>query len=367
MHLYSRKIVQFIHEVKNAIIDILSREMRVEVENDYFYDREGKKPYPISVVVYNDRNMLGYFDPEFYEIGLHSHLMYGKKEQLFNIIRHELAHYFNYIKFGNSVQPHGLEFRECCQKMGWGEEVYLATTTFESDSHKGLQEDNDILRKVKKLMSLATSSNPHEAEQAMIKSQQLLLKQNLHIHQVEDTTEEQWVLKRLMKQKKKSVKMSAIAKILQTFFVSIVYNRIQDFVYLEVLGSTVNVEVADYVAAVLDYELDRLWEVTRAQNRQLKGVVAKNSFFDGIAKGYCQKIQILKQEYHSTVTQALMVIEGKLVEAQKLAYSRLKTSKSTRYYCPDSFLLGEKVGKGLTLNPALNSPSDNTINLIGCT
>ena len=78
--------------------------------------------------------------------------------------------------------------------------------------------------------------------------------------------------------------MDAIAAILATFFVSIVYNRGKEFIYLEILGSPVNAEIAEYVANVLQGELDRLWKDT-----PLQGAVARNSFFRGLAKGYCQR------------------------------------------------------------------------------
>ena len=39
--------------------------------------------------------MLGYFDSNFYELGFHECLMHSGREQLHNVIRHELAHYIN--------------------------------------------------------------------------------------------------------------------------------------------------------------------------------------------------------------------------------------------------------------------------------
>jgi hypothetical protein len=51
-------------------------------------------------------------------------------------------------------------------------------------------DENSVLRKVQKLMALATSSNKHEAEQAMIKSHQLLLKHNIDVSNIVDDEEE---------------------------------------------------------------------------------------------------------------------------------------------------------------------------------
>ena len=59
------------------------------------------------------------------------------------------------------------------------------------------------------------------------------------------------VLKRIMKQKRIDSKMRAIANILQTFFVHVVFRRAEEVTCLEVLGSAVNVEIAEYVASFL--------------------------------------------------------------------------------------------------------------------
>lgn len=119
------------------------------------------------------------------------------------------------------------------------------------------------MRKVQKLMALATSSNEHEAQQAMIKSQQLLLKHNIDFRNIEDGEDEKIFLKRIMKQTKKNAKMRSIAQILGTFFVNIVYNRREGFTYLEVVGSATNVEIAEYVATTLEHKLDALWDQTK--------------------------------------------------------------------------------------------------------
>lgn len=258
-----------------------------------------------------------------------------------------------FINLGEGVQHHGVEFRDFCQKLGWGEEVYKATLCLDGGDDSILMEESAIFRKVQKLMALASSSNQNEAEQAMIKSQQLLLKHNLEERYVGREDEEKVVLKRIMKQKKVNAKMRAIGKILETFFVSIVYNRASDFTYLEILGEPVNVEIAEYVAEFLNFELDKLWKQGQCQ-AGLKGAVAKNSFFLGLAKGYCDKIQGLKREYNSEITKALLVIENKLMDAKDMAYPRLSSVKTSGACCPNSSALGEKLGRLLNIIPGIN-------------
>lgn len=352
MIIYSKKIIQFVHEIKQTIKSVLSKEVHLKVGRDRFLDRRQKASYPINVVIYNNKRMLGYFDFNFYELGFHESLMQSSKEQLHNIIRHELAHYLTFIAHGEAIQPHGPEFRTFCQQLGWGEEVYRATTCLEDGQSIFSPEESPVLRKVQKLMALATSSNRNEAEQAMIKSQALLLKHNLEYREAEEKV----FLKRIMKQKRENAKMRSIGKILETFFVSIVFSRGKEFTYLEILGDAVNVEIAEYVASVLDRELENLWNQAKSL-AHLKGAIAKNSFFLGLAKGYCNKIQALKREYNREVTSALMVIEQKLLDARSMAYHHLSSTKRHGSHCRQSSSLGEQMGRLLNINPALNRAS----------
>lgn len=363
MIVYSNKISRFINEIKCASKDILSREILLKVAGDRFYNQQQTASYPIKIVIYNNKSMLGYFDSNFYELGFHESLMHASREYLHNLIRHELAHYITFINYGNTLQPHGAEFRSFCQQMGWAEDVYKASSCLEEDLNPPNLEESSIFRKVQKLMALASSSNKHEAEQAMIKSQQLLLKHNIESKYIGGDDDEKIYLKRIMKQKKENAKMRSIAIILETFFVSTIYRRAGDYIYIEILGNAVNIEIAEYVACVLNSELDKLW--TQAQREaNLKGMIAKNSFFLGIAKGYCNKIHSLKREYNSEVTNALMVLEKKLVDAKAMVYPRLSSTRSSGNFCRESSALGEQMGRQLNINPAINRSSNNTEALI---
>lgn len=351
MIVYSKKIFQFINEIKRTVKTVLSTEIRLRVARERFYDQMETASYPIKIVIYNNKAKLGYFDPNFYELGFHECLMHAKKEQLHAVIRHELAHYMTFITYGGTIQHHGPEFKAFCEKMGWGEEVYKATTSFDADAPN--IEESPVLRKVQKLMNLAKSSNENEAESAMIKSQQLLLKHNIEFKYIGGEDDEKIFVKRIMENKRENAKMRTVARILETFFVSVVYHRGGDFIYLEILGSAVNIEIAEYVAAFLDTELEKLWRDAQ-KTAALKGMIAKNSFFLGIAKGYCNKIQALKREYDQDVARALLVIEKKLIDAKEMVYPRLSSSKSSQNYCRESSLLGEQMGRALNINPALN-------------
>ncbi len=349
MIVYSKKIISFVADIKNIVRKILSTEACLKVIGHRFYDKRQKISYPIHIAIYSSTNVLGYFDPSFYELGFNECLMHAGSDHLKNVIRHELAHYLTFIEWGNIPHPHGREFKQCCNRLNWGEEIYRASICLENKEETLVE--SSIFRKVKKLIALGSSSNKNEAEQAIIKSQQLLLKHNIEHKYVEPLDDEVFYLKRIMKQGKKTAKMCAIGRILETFFVSIVYHRTTDGTYLEILGNQSSVEIAEYVARVLDLELENLWE-------QVRKPAHKNSFFFGIAKGYCNKIESLKKEYSKDMTNALIIIEKKLMDAKDMAYRKLTSTKSAAKYCGTSSSLGEKMGKLLNINPAIQKSSN---------
>lgn len=338
-------------DVKNSIKYILLKEVRLKVSGNRFYYK--KHSYPIYLVVYHSKSVLGYFNSSFYELGINECLMHAKDEDLQLVIRHELAHYLTFIEYGNVLQPHGPQFKECCARFGWGEAVAKASICLETKNDFAIQEKSAIFRKIQKLMALGSTSSQNEAQAAMIKSQQLLLKHNIESKYLSDEGEA-FFLKRIMKEKKKTAKMCAIGRILETFFVSIVYHRATDGTYLEILGSKMSVEIAEYVASVLNFELENLLNDARKKHT---GIV-KTSFFLGIAKGYCNKIEMLKNEHSKEVANALMKLEKKIMEAKSMAYRNLSITCSSTKYCEKSSAIGEEMGKRLHINPAINKSSE---------
>lgn len=361
MKVYSSKIVSYIREIRVAIKEVLTGEVGLRVRGDRFFDRAEQHSYPIDVVVFNNKAVLGYFDPEFYELGFHQQLMFVNRGQLLNVIRHELAHYIAFIDYGILKTPHSEEFRNLCKKMGWGPEVYSRSCSLDNE-HPQAEEENVILRKIQKLMALATSGNCYEAEQAMIKAQQMLLKHNIDSRYLGEDGEVM-VLSRVMKQKKAGAMMSAIAQILKTFFVTTVYNRGTTYTHLEIAGTKVNVEIAEYVAEFLQTELEKLWQQMR-QKMRLKGIIARNSFLLGVAKGYCDKVSALKQSYSAEEARALMILEKQLVGAKEMIYPRLSESRSSRAYCHESEALGKMAGRNLTIHPAIRDANRSSAVLL---
>lgn len=355
MIVYSEKIIRFIDEIKQAIKHILIYEIRLKVLGNRFYTKCQTFSYPISVVIYSDKSMLAYFDPEFYELGFHKSLINLSKDQLHHVIRHELAHYMIYIN-GHNESAHGAVFKNFCRSLGWGQEVYRSTLCLDKPLTDDIMHDCTVTRKIKKLLALTSSENQHESEQALIKAQQLLLKHNLELNE-EDQKEDDIILKRIMKQKKQDAKLKSIAKILETFFINVIFHRGLNHTHLEITGTKINVDIAEYVAYFLYHELDMLWNKVQQIHKDLKGLSAKNSFFYGIAKGYCRKIGALKNETTQYSPGALLTIEKNLTAIKNLIYPHLSVMRSQHKNCQQASHLGEQAGKDLNIHQAIQKSS----------
>ena len=354
--LYSEIILSFVAKLQKSIKQIFQKEMMLDVRGRCVIIKGYS--YSISVVVFEHPRRLGYFQPELYEIGINKVLMLSTyKRYLHSVLRHELAHYITFLEYGSSVQDHGLEYRNVCRGYGWGKDIYAATISVDDDLSKPLPEIA-LMRKVRKLLALGTSNNKHEAEQAAIKSREILMKYNFENVNVDSITE--YVVRRVLHAKRNSVKLDAISEILRTLFVQSIVNCGSSCVYLEVFGRHHNVEVANYVAKFLEREMEILWLQEKKKNPSLKGKTCKNSFFRGLAKGFCHKVQNQQMQYTDNTTRALTLIERDLEDKMPMAYPRLRRQSRKYRNCKKSADLGQSVGANMQIHKAVPSASKNS-------
>jgi hypothetical protein len=359
MFLYSKTIEAFLVRVKKEVRTILREEMKLDVQKSRILYLGIL--YPLNIVVFEDNTRLGYFDSRSYELGLSKKLMYqAKNEVLKNILRHELAHFMCYLLMGPRVL-HGEEFHTVCKSFGWGPEVYAAYANIELENNKTEDENEKtkkLLDRLKKLLALASSDNVHEREQATLKANQLLLEHNLDLSKSETSEDEIVYVKRVLEATRKNSKHVAIYEILKTFFVSPVFNHGRGVFYLEVIGDQTSVQLADYVAHFLDIEFEVIWKQTQKENPRLKGKSSKNSFFNGVAKGYVEKIE--KQKSTLATGMDLVAIEKNIQQNLHIVYPRIgHSSLSGGIHNADAHNIGKIKGSNLSIKPALNSGSSS--------
>ena len=276
--LYSKVILSFLEKVKRYAFEILRDEMGLTVGRSRFYIDQTS--YPLHFTCFEHPMQLGYFQHEFYEIGINKCFLMEKEEEIKNLLRHELAHYMTIIHFGPGVPSHGKEFRSECNLYNFPSEVSKSAVPLD----QGVK-DQKLSEKVRKLLNLAESPNKAEGQAAAQKAQELLEKHQISLK----SAPIEYLIVRSLEKKCSSAKMQAIASIVRTFHVYPVINKGKGKVFLEIFGERASVEIGAYVADFLDYHFEELWKQAQKKDSRLKGAAAKNSFFRGLAKGYTSK------------------------------------------------------------------------------
>ncbi|MBL7664453.1 MAG: DUF2786 domain-containing protein [Bacteriovoracaceae bacterium] len=356
MLLYSSTIQAFLTRAQGWMEDILEREMGVPFKRSRFLYRQYY--YPVHLVVFERPGELGYFNHHHFQIGLHRQLMYSAKEVVIkNILRHELAHLFCFIEYGATVPMHGMEFRAMCARFGWDESVWAAKAevSHENEKFEGDLASEKVISKIQKLLSLASSSNQHEAELATLKANQLLLKHHLEEAVIAD--EEIYYVRKIYEQTRACGKMKCLSEILTHFYLHPVLNYGKGSVFLEITGKKVQVELGQYVCDFLNHELDFMWEEAKKNNPELRGASARNSFFRGVARGYKLKASQVVQQFSDPEQKQLMVIENELKKQVQMIYHSLSSSRSSGKFNASAHNTGEKMGRNLNIRKGVGSSS----------
>jgi hypothetical protein len=97
-----------------------------------------------------------------------------------------------------------------------------------------------------------------------------------------------------------------------------------------------------------------MWAEAKKKNPAFKNIVAKNSFFRGVSKGYIKKIELQKSK--SAQSFELALIEKNLTKQLKLVYSRVgHSSMSTGTHHSGANAAGILSGSNLNIRPAISS------------
>ena len=350
MLIYSSTALAFLKKVKALSHQIIKEEFQIPIKGTKFLFNGYL--YPLQFCVFEHPRNLGQFESHGYRVLINKKLIFlADDEVLKNILRHELCHFITYIKHPGAL-PHGQEFNQTCFQYGYDERVSNASMDI-SEEEIIYETSSPIARKIKKLLSLAESSNIHESSLATKRANELLAK-----HQLEnlDEHDEELVLATAFEGKKVTGKARAIDEILREFFVNPVFSYSQKSVKLEISGARQNVEIAQYVSSFLNRHLEDLWSNHKKENPKLpKGISSKNSFMAGIARGYLSKIKTQQQEIFTS--KELIISKNQLQEQLNIVYPRLRgrSFRDNSNNCLLSSKAGESAGKKLNVNKGLGS------------
>ena len=289
--------------------------------------------------------------------------------QVLGVLQHEMAHQYDDEKFHEmDSSAHGEGFQRACDILGVphpfrGAKVDLAKLEDDAvfNSPSETSEEQRIIDRVKKLLSLASSSNEHEAFLAMKKVQELYAKYNyIHYSNLDEKKFAHQIYS--FSSKKVSLwKKRLVVLLIEHFFVEAFllnqYNvqKTSEEQCVEIVGLKENVEMAEYV---LDFIIKK--SEVLAHQQKLKGRF-KNSFLYGIIEGFDQKLrapqqQELREEKNLTV-QALQIFkqDPQLKKYLKNIYPHLQQGRSSRQtFHEKSFQAGQTAGKNIQLHKGIH-------------
>ena len=210
-------------------------------------------------------------------------------------LRHEMAHqYVDEILTVHDEPPHGQAFREACQRLRCA--PARGKSSVRNPSTPGWDSQNKILRRLKKVLSLANSPNEFEAHVAVQKARYLLFKYSIDLVELDE--ERHFSTRGLgeVKGRRSSHELWLGMILNEYFFVEVLwaesYNPAFDKTgsILKIFGTPANLDMAEYVFHFLNGLLQHLWQdyksaqaVTSNRERQ--------RYFTGIVEGFYRKLQ----------------------------------------------------------------------------
>ena len=280
------------------------------------------------------------------------------------VLKHEMAHQWVYENYPNSdVTAHGKEFHEACEKLKLHSQYRSTKVELASENPDFSIEEvaNPLIEKVKKLMSLASSSNEHEASLAATKVRELYLKYNLEqadlVSLGGQKSDVSHILISTGKKRLSLIEKKIISMLVEFYFVQVIVvhefnaKTLEHYQALEVIGLKENALMAEYVYHFL----------LRAC-KSYPGTSMKLGLLDGFAqklKG--QVVNHLPQE------KSLMVrAEAELEDYVHEYFPRLRSLRSSsRQISSSDYNHGVSQGQKLNLNKPVTSKNNSIAGFLG--
>jgi len=221
-----------------------------------------------------------------------------------SVLEHEMAHQYvdEFLKIRGET-AHGETFRRVCAERGIDARAAGAPIT--RDGSNGEGETDRVLERIRKLLALAGSPNQHEAEIAMRKAHELMLRHN--IESIGARVDRSYEVRHLGDPQKRGTRVeSAIAGLLSEFFfvkvirVPVYMPRLgrPGSVY-EIVGTHANVEMASHVHAFLLATAERLWKENRNDTRVRSGR-DRLAYQTGVVGGFREKLLLERVDLKKT-------------------------------------------------------------------
>lgn len=320
------------------------------------HDRFRRALRPPRLTLSDSRTTLGQWRPLTRTIALSTDLVHHQPWRVVEeVLAHEMAHQYVHEVLGVTDEPpHGPAFQRVCRDAGISAD---ATGLPHVDG-----EDPRVLRRIRKLLALATSDNRHEAEAAMRRAHRLMLEHNIETADAGARFDFRQIgpakLRFFAWEK-------AIWGLLgRHFFVQIVSvpvylpQRDRWGTTAEAIGTPENLDLAEHVEAWLRTTALRLWAAHK-RNRKAKD---RNAFLTGVILGFSEKLSRSARE--AAETGLVWTGDPALAEYQTARYPRLRAARRTSIRVGSAYRAGRAEGEQLVLHRPIRASARRTGRLL---
>ncbi|MDR2386994.1 MAG: DUF2786 domain-containing protein [Deltaproteobacteria bacterium] len=340
----------------------------------------------VSIDVIDSKTNWGYWKPETRVIGINSKLILDYPwDVTLGVFLHEIAHQVVsdiYPLAAQNETSHGPKFQLICDRMKlhpiYRQPMMDVTENGSPPSNIGPKtdkvEESPLLVKIKKLLALSGSPEPHEAEAALTKASMLMSKHNIDTASILAEADDYEIWRFPLNTKSISRKTFLIAIILRShFFVRTITNSVYDpktneyFKSLDLIGRQVNLSLARHVYEYLNERSETLWERHKPIAASLgeKGLGAKTAFITNLLQSLHNKLTEAETERKSAMVKSSQAAQGdkyvipydfvmndqKLENFVNMNYRNLRSSprRTGCSYAPYSASAGRKAGEKLNI------------------
>jgi Protein of unknown function (DUF2786) len=211
-----------------------------------------------------------------------------------SVFEHEMAHQFvDEVLRVHGETAHGETFRRVCAERGI--DARAAGSPSASAADPSATGTDRVLDRIRKLLALAGSPNQHEAEMAMRKAHELMLRHNIEATATRALHD--YSIRHLGDPNKRRTRVeSEVASLLsEFFFVKVIRVPVylpqhgKSGMVFEIAGTHPNVEMASHVFAFLVATAERLWQANRHDARVRNGR-DRLVYQSGVIGGFREKL-----------------------------------------------------------------------------
>jgi predicted SprT family Zn-dependent metalloprotease len=278
-----------------------------------------------------------------------------------SVLEHEMAHqYVDEILQIRDETAHGPTFARVCAERGI--DARAAGVPLESTAEV---EVDRALDKIRKLLALAGSENQNEAEIAMRRAHELMLRYNIENALTPEAAhaEQRYEVRHIGTPSLRAnpVEADIVGLLSEFFFVEVIRIAIylphegkHAHVY-EVMGTHANVEMAVHVFQFLMATADRLWRENRTDAR-VKSGRDRFSYQSGVIRGFREKLLAERKELKGTGL--VWVGDGALHDFYRARYPRIRTVKRS-VRLSRAHAAGREAGRNVVLHKPVTETTSN--------